>query len=741
MSDSLLDDGLPIPKEASLAASASASLETSSGAAIAVSAATCQRSQGRCLIVGRQAAVCDIRIEHGSISRKHAVLYYIEDKLYVQDLGGKHGTHVNGTRLQEDNSLMVKDGDSIIFGNVRESVFTVKLSVSTSSEVQPENLVADADADADEALTVAQHVKDQDVLEQAGEGLSGRAKRQAEIAAMMASLDQAPEYEKFTATNDDHTNENADTKADAPSQPSEMDQVLQIASKHKLPVTQILVIQSESTRRSVSTCLAIDPAGSRFVVGSIDMNLRFYDFGGMDRQKSGPFKTVIPDDGHVLVSLSYSNTGDRVLVGTGSVQPKVLNREGDQVIQFLRGDMYVADQTRTTGHTAAVTAVDWHPLERDLVLTASRDGSVRLWNLNGKTQFEMLVCDKVFSIKNARGQRTAVTAVCFHPGGREFAVGSECGSIQVWSRARVSGRPERAVYEAHGVGKPIHSLTYNVDGSKLASRSSEDDTCKIWNSRRLSRSSLPIQTCTGLPSVHEASNAAFSPDGRLLCAGSSEYREVQGRRNETGSLKLYAVQSNDSSGADTSVEPLLSLEVEGDTGPVVVKWHAKLNQIFVGCSDGRTIIYYDPKLSSKGALLLRGKVGRGVDDLSALLNARAPKGSAAVMGEIITPFAPPREDAGTKRKRDDRKELEPERPISGKHKTGGTMGGNLNFQQFIADQTVSKTKVIAGKDPREALFEYSEGKNYISQAYKGNKETILHDKTAEEEDEEMRSKK
>jgi hypothetical protein len=85
--------------------------------------------------------------------------------------------------------------------------------------------------------------------------------------------------------------------------------------------------------------------------------------------------------------------------------------------------------------------------------------------------------------------------------------------------------------------------------------------------------------------------------------------------------------------------------------------------------------------------------------------------------------------------------LEPERPVSGKHKTGGQVGGNVNFQQFVADQTGSKTKIIAGKDPREALFEYSEGKSYIEGAYKGNKGTILADKTAEEEEEESKTKK
>ena len=162
-------------------------------------------------------------------------------------------------------------------------------------------------------------------------------------------------------------------------------------------------------------------------------------------------------------------------------------------IQFVRGDMYVTDQARTSGHTAGVTGVDWHPLERDVVLTSSMDGSARIWNLNGKTQFHMLVCDKVYRAKNVKGQRVGVTAVAFHPGGREFVLGTACGSIQIWNATRVGARPERVVYHSHGEGRPVNSLSYNVDGSQIVSRSSQDDKVKVWDARRLSRSCKPVE--------------------------------------------------------------------------------------------------------------------------------------------------------------------------------------------------------------------------------------------------------
>jgi len=394
--------------------------------------------------------------------------------------------------------------------------------------------------------------------------------------------------------------------------------------------------------------------------------------------------------------------------------------------------MYVSDRAKTTGHTAAVTSVDWHPLERDTVLTASSDGSARLWNLNGKTQFEMLVCDKVFQAKSERGQRTAVTSICFHPGGREFALGTVCGSIQIWNRSRVSGRPERVTYNAHGANNSITSLSYNMDGSKLVSRSSADDTCKLWNAQRMNSSSEPILTCIGLPTVHESANATLNSDGSILCAGASELQKDQNQRLEVGTLKFFKLGSQDRS----SVDPFLILDMDQNVAPTVVNWHSKLNQIFVGCSDGGTLVYYDSKRSSKGALLPAGKAGRGVDDLSELLRSRAPKGSAAITGEIVTPFAQNSGQAGKKRKHEEPvKSLEPERPVSDKHKTGSQVGGSISFAQFVADQTLTKSKVIAGKDPREALMQYTEGKSYL-----GKETKILAEKTAEEE-EETRSKK
>ena len=73
-------------------------------------------------------------------------------------------------------------------------------------------------------------------------------------------------------------------------------------------------------------------------------------------------------------------------------------------------------------------------------------------------------------------------------------------------------------------------------------------------------------------------------------------------------------------------------------------------------------------------------------------------------------------------------------------KTGGQTSASVNFTQFVVKSTI-KNKNIAGKDPREELFKYSEGKSFSSKAYEGDHERVLATKTAEQEEEDMKSKR
>lgn len=50
---------------------------------------------------------------------------------------------------------------------------------------------------------------------------------------------------------------------------------------------------------------------------------------------------------HQIKSLQYSVTGDVILVVAGNSQAKVLDRDGFQVLECIKGDQYIVDMVNT----------------------------------------------------------------------------------------------------------------------------------------------------------------------------------------------------------------------------------------------------------------------------------------------------------------------------------------------------------------------------------------------------------
>ena len=314
-----VEDELQIPPDAYLPASAGYSLKVSNGSCIELSRNTSLRSTltPRCLVVGRQAATADLRIQHGSISRKHAVFYFMnDDTLILQEFGGKHGTHVNGQPIK--GSATLEQGDTVQFGNVRESIFTVRAPAAKPQETA--NMIDD---------TLQQQVDEQDETgtqeeppkDEEPQVAITRDDREAQIAAMVASFDEKPIYQKYTTSTPE-----AEEQA-----PRTVKQV-SVAQQHGLPITQEFHIDSaaDTNTKHALTSLVVDKSGSRFAVGH-GPYLRLYDFSGMDRQRTTPFKTIIVEEGYTVEHVCYSNTGDRILVGTASPQPTIFDRDGEHM--------------------------------------------------------------------------------------------------------------------------------------------------------------------------------------------------------------------------------------------------------------------------------------------------------------------------------------------------------------------------------------------------------------------------
>lgn len=67
---------------------------------------------------------------------------------------------------------------------------------------------------------------------------------------------------------------------------------------------------------------------------------------GMD-QKFRHFRKFEPSEGHAVMSVQWSRTGDRFLVCPGSAKAKIYDRDGYAIAETIKGDMYIRDMTHT----------------------------------------------------------------------------------------------------------------------------------------------------------------------------------------------------------------------------------------------------------------------------------------------------------------------------------------------------------------------------------------------------------
>ena len=118
---------------------------------------------------------------------------------------------------------------------------------------------------------------------------------------------------------------------------------------------------------------------------------------------------------------------------SASSQAKVLDRDGHELLQCVKGDPYVIDVGRNKGHVGPLTSGCWHPKIKDEFLTASQDNSLRLWLVDYKGRKSKAVI-KTKSKKS--GLKTVPTACTFSRDGLLVAATCQDGSIQMWDHRK-----------------------------------------------------------------------------------------------------------------------------------------------------------------------------------------------------------------------------------------------------------------------------------------------------------------
>jgi WD40 repeat protein len=74
------------------------------------------------------------------------------------------------------------------------------------------------------------------------------------------------------------------------------------------------------------------------------------------------------------------------------------------------------------------------------VMTSSMDGTVRIWDLNGRSSFDKLLCKTVLKVRGAKvGGKVIVTCASYCPEGKLIGCGGADGSIRLLPAAGGTG--------------------------------------------------------------------------------------------------------------------------------------------------------------------------------------------------------------------------------------------------------------------------------------------------------------
>jgi len=163
-------------------------------------------------------------------------------------------------------------------------------------------------------------------------------------------------------------------------------------------------------------------------------------------------------------------------------------------------NLYVHQEMEFSEHTNSVNNVAFSPNGLTL-LSCSRDGTVRLWNMKSLTQRDPI--------------RTGheVTAVDLNIHGTVLAAGEHKGSIRLWSYPSLKPAAQFAGPEGR-----IVSLRFSPVDPALLVSASGDDAIRFWDVSRATPKRVIMRAQSGLLTL------AFSSDGKFLVTGGKDRR-------------------------------------------------------------------------------------------------------------------------------------------------------------------------------------------------------------------------
>ncbi|NXO34885.1 AHI1 protein, partial [Locustella ochotensis] len=275
----------------------------------------------------------------------------------------------------------------------------------------------------------------------------------------------------------------------------------------------------------------------------------------------------------------------------------LLTASSDGTVRMWKIEMKAASAVRVFPHPSFVYTAKYHPVADSLVVTGCYDSVIRIWNANAKEIHGQL-------LQELDGHKSFINTLCFDAEGHYMFSGDSSGLIIVWDTPVKGSSPHlfqhwkisKEIKENDIKGTPINHLEVHPNGRRLLIHA-KDSTLRIMDLRILA-----TKKYVGATNYREKIHSTLTPCGTFLFSGSEDGKAYVWNPETGDQVAIYSELSFTSALRDVAFHPhehMVSFCAFGQNHPILV-------------------YIYDYKVAQQEAELVR--------DLSSSLPTAAPRG-------------------------------------------------------------------------------------------------------------------
>lgn len=340
--------------------------------------------------------------------------------------------------------------------------------------------------------------------------------------------------------------------------------------------------------------MCLSPHGTILCAGGDSGELAMWDFDRPpERWRVSPTRVLTPFVNRVtglqaIVAVHASLDGSYFVVCQDGDRPALVSSGGAQLGFCAMGERGLLNALQCKGHRAPVTDSSPHGTSAEKFLTASQDGTARVWDN------QRFTAHSLYAVQHGSGQldeHVVVESVCglsdtLCGGGESFVTGGQDGLVQLWD-TRLKYRPGGAVRTWDIYTPDVSSTSVRSSGPSTAGSSRKDH--KSVNAH-LSKS---IEAATTMTMMSEEKHVGGMAGGLTFASTSGddeENGESSASKNSSTPVvmvrvgeRVYAIdlrQSASSTSLSISSVARSTLPQKGCTNPVqsktVLSWMPSL---------------------------------------------------------------------------------------------------------------------------------------------------------------------